>query len=127
MRPAREKGPRPTALNPRVKVAPRWGALRTSRLAPRRLVVVLVPDAHRQLPSLGHGVPGVAGQIEQDLLDVSGLRLDQEAVGPQIALEVDVRPDEPADELLGVRHQGIEVDRFGLPAAAVGKGSRKRS
>jgi hypothetical protein len=51
-----------------------------------------------ELASLGHGVAGVDGQVEQHLLQLAGVGLD----GAQGRAQFDVLAEDTAEQVLGV-------------------------
>ena len=61
------------------------------------------------LPPLRHGIPGVDGQIHEDLLDLPriGFHVSQGGVSNQ--RQVDILTDQTSQHLLHVRDEGVQV------------------
>ena len=61
----------------------------------------------------GHGVAGVHRQVEKDLLQLTGVHLDQPGAGAGGDDALDVLADQAAEHLFGVGNGGVEVDDLG--------------
>src|SRR5260370_41705539 len=63
------------------------------------LVEIDVRGFDRQRAAVGHGIAGVHGEIEDDLLDLSAIRFHYRQLGPQIENDLDVFSDETLEKI----------------------------
>ena len=67
-----------------------------------------------QPPSPRHRVAGVDRQIDDDLLELPGIRLHSAQVGGEWHGEVNVRSDQPSQQFFGAGQDGPEIHDLGL-------------
>ena len=67
-----------------------------------------------QLAALGHGIAGVDGQVEDDLLDLARVGFHPAQVGAKEGGQLDVFADQSPQHLLGIRHHRVKVEDLGL-------------
>jgi hypothetical protein len=64
----------------------------------------------RQLPAPGYRIPGVHGEVQEDLLDLRRVRLHPPQAPGGLRGEVDVLPDETAQHRLDLDYDRVEVE-----------------
>ena len=63
-----------------------------------------------ELPAARHGVPSVHGQVHDHLLELARVGLHSAQGGVEARHECDVFAQQPAQHVLGVRHNVVEVE-----------------
>ena len=63
-----------------------------------------------ELPSHGHGVPGIDRQVHDHLFELPLVRLDAPQVGGQVEQDVDIFADEPAEHGPRIDQKGVEIE-----------------
>ena len=77
-----------------------------------------------QGPAAGHGVAGVDGEVDQDLLDLAGVGGDGGQVAGQVGGELDVLAEGPLEQLADVGDEVVEVQDAGLDDFPAGEGQQ---
>ena len=76
----------------------------------------------RDLPALGHRVPCIHDQVHEDLLDLSGVRLDPPQIFPAPERQLDVGADETPQHALDAVDHHVQVEHLGLEHLAAAEG-----
>jgi hypothetical protein len=87
-----------------------------------RLVYVDVAGLDDQPAASGHGVAGVDGQVDQDLLDMTLVSQDVSQVGGEAGDQLDVLAERPLQQLEDVGDRYVEVQHARLHHLAAGEG-----
>ncbi len=64
--------------------------------------------------AIRHGIPGVDGEVHNDLFDLAGVGLDPPQVWGQGRRQRDVSADEPPEHCLEIAHDAVQVEDLGL-------------
>ena len=83
-----------------------------------------VSSLHNQAAAIGHGVAGVYHQIHDDLLDLCGVSLHFANVFRDVRDHLHVIVHQPAQQLIQIENDAIEVDGFWLQHLAPAEGEQ---
>ena len=89
-----------------------------------RLVQFRIAGLYRQSASLGHGVPGVDGEVHDDLLDLARVRLDVAQAVRQRSGETYVLADDAAQHPVQLPDDRVEIEDAGLQDLAAAEGEQ---
>ena len=67
----------------------------------------------RELPSVGHRVPGVHDEVDDDLLELPAVHVDAGCHGVSLDAELDVLDEEPAQHRLRLCEDAVQIQGFG--------------
>ena len=73
-------------------------------------IEVHVCGFYGQSATIGHGIPGIDHQVHDDLLNLSGVCLHPPQTRSRPGDQLNIFADEPAQHLIEVCHQAVEVD-----------------
>ncbi len=63
-------------------------------------------------PPLGHGIPGIHREIQNNLFDLAAVRFDQTEILFGTGLELDIFADQPAQDLFHLADHILDVQIF---------------
>ena len=77
-----------------------------------RVVHARRADGNPQRPAVHHRVPRVDGEIHQHLFELRGIGFDRHGLLRELDGELDVLADQPFQQVRGLAHERIEVERL---------------
>ena len=89
-----------------------------------RRVRVEVAGDDAEFAAVGHGIAGVGGEIDQDLLELRRVRDDQPQPGVQRRLDPNVFADGAFEQAAQILDDGVDVDRGGPQHLAAAEGEQ---
>src|SRR5262249_688852 len=96
-------------------------------LADVGLVEVDVRGLDGEAAALGHGITRVDGQVHDDLLELPRIGFHHPEIGRAPCHQADVLPNNPAQELVHVGHDNVEVQYLGLEHLFAAEGEKLAS
>ena len=90
----------------------------------KALIQVGVRSFNRKLAALRHGIAGIHGQVDDDLLDLPTVGLDPPQVGLRNRHQLDVLADEASEHFLQIRDHRIQFQYLGSENLASAEGQQ---
>jgi hypothetical protein len=76
----------------------------------------------RELTTVWHGIAGVGGQVEDNLLDLTRIRAHDSWRIPEVRNQRDVVPDDPPQKLVHILEHKLEVEHYRLDRLLAAEG-----